>query len=362
MAMPKEPRMAMINMMYLVLTAMLAMNITKEVLNAFGTINTSIERSNEAITQKNQLIYDGLSEQMNDAKMSYKVKPWNDLAQNVKKETDELISYLNGLKDTVITLSGGMMVNEHGDSVIANIENIDASPNIFIKGKKGDELKERLLNYKANVLSFLPENVRANFENNFAIQVGELPKTEENLTGDWVIGTFNNVPVVAAVALLSKFQNDAKNSEATILEYLKSQIGVDDYKFDKLEPIAVPNTSYALAGQEIEAKILLAAYNSQMNPSISSSAGAVKVENGVGTLKFKANGVGQQTVRGTIVTEKNGQTEKYDYNFSYMVGTAGASMGLDKMNVMYIGVENPVTLSASGYNIEDVHRAENYRG
>lgn len=355
MSMPKEPRMAMINMMYLVLTAMLAMNITKEVLNAFGIINDSIERSNTAITSKNQTIYDGLQEQMNDSKIAHKVKPWNDLAIQVKTETDDLINYLNSLKDSVIIISGGKTVNDQGDSVIANIENIDASPNFFINRKHGTALKERLEKYKQNILGFLPEEGKKIFEGNFPLEVQELKKDpDNNPSGDWVFGTFNNVPVVASVALLSKFQNDAKNSEAMVLEYLKSQIGVDDYKFDKLEPVAVPNTSYALAGQDIEAKILLAAYNSQVNPSITSSAGAVKVENGVGTLKFKANGVGLQTVRGTIVTEKNGQQEKYDYNFSYMVGTAGASMGLDKMNVMYIGVDNPVSLSASGYNIEDV--------
>lgn len=354
MSMPKEPRMAMINMMYLVLTAMLAMNITKEVLNAFGIINDSIERSNAAITLKNESIYKGLEDQMSDSKIGHKVKPWNDLALNVKKETDDLIVYLNSLKDSVITISGGMMLNDEGDSVIANIENIDASPNFFINKKHGDALKERLISYKTNILNIIPQDAREQFASNFAVEIPEVKKTDENPSGDWAFATFNNVPVVASIALLSKFQNDAKNTEAIVLEYLKSQIGVDDYKFDKLEPVAVPNTSYALAGQEIEAKILLAAYNSQVNPSISSSAGAVKVENGVGTLKFKANGVGLQTVRGTIVTEKNGTQEKYDYNFSYMVGTAGASMGLDKMNVMYIGVPNPVSLSASGYNIEDV--------
>jgi gliding motility-associated protein GldM len=99
---------------------------------------------------------------------------------------------------------------------------------------------------------------------------------------------------------------------------------------------------------------MLAAYNKSANPTISSSAGAVPVKDGVGTLKFRASGVGAKTVNGVISIDKAGKKETYPFKFDYIVGTAGASLQLDKMNVMYIGVDNPVTLSASGYNIEDV--------
>ena len=139
-----------------------------------------------------------------------------------------------------------------------------------------------------------------------------------------------------------------------VLEFLMSQIHAQDYKFDALIPIAVPKTSYALSGQEIDATIMLAAYNKSSNPTITSSAGAVKVEDGVGHLKFTASGAGTKTVNGVITIDKAGVTQKFPYSFDYIVGTAGASLQLDKMNVMYIGVDNPVTLSASGYNIEDV--------
>lgn len=355
MSMPKEPRQQMINMMYLVLTAMLALNITKEVLNAFGTINSSIERSNGSISAKNAEIYKNLEDQAQNPNEAHKVKPYLALAEKVKTETNQTVAYLEQWKDSVIALSGGKILNPtSGDSVISNIENIDASPQLFVKQGNGDKIKEKLQAYINNILAIVPAEAKENIGKNFPVQVVQPPKSDDNPSQDWTFGTFNNIPVVAAVAVLSKFQNDIKNAESMVLEDLKSRIHLEDYKFDKLEPIAVPNTSYALAGQDIEATILLAAYNSQVNPAISSSAGAVKVENGVGKLKFKASGVGLQTVRGAISTNKNGKEEKYEYKFEYMVGTAGASMQLDYMNVMYIGVDNPVTLSASGYNIEDV--------
>src|SRR5690606_25038312 len=143
-----------------------------------------------------------------------------------------------------------------------------------------------------------------------------------------------------------------KNSESIVLEHLMSQIHLEDYKFDALTAIAVPKTSYALEGQEIEATIMLAAYNKSANPTI--SGGNVVVKDGVGTMKFKASGAGLKTVNGVITIDKAGKKESYPYKFEYMVGSAGASLQLDKMNVMYIGVPNPITLSASGYNIEDV--------
>src|SRR5690606_1126099 len=152
----------------------------------------------------------------------------------------------------------------------------------------------------------------------------------------------------------SKFQNDVKNSESMVLEHLLTQVHAEDYKFDALQAIAVPKTSYALEGQEIEATIMLAAYNKTAKPTITSSAGPVTVQDGVGTLKFRASGAGAKTVNGRITIDKAGKVESHEFKFEYMVGSAGASMQLDKMNVMYIGVPNPITLSASGYNLEDV--------
>lgn len=361
MAMPKEPRAAMIQMMYLVLTAMLALNITKEVLNAFGTINNSIERSNSAIAEKNSDIYNYLNKLEAQEDTRDKAKDINALAKEVQSETEKLASYLQSWKDSVISYSGGYVESEDGGRTIKNIENIDASPEIFVKNGNGDKVKEALNAYREKILSILrnpnskstPEEIAA-FEKNFPVSTPEMKRTDDNPNGDWTFGTFNNIPVVAAVSMFSKFQNDIKNGESMVLEHLKSKIGIDDYTFDKLEPIAVVNQGYALENQELEAKILLAAYNSTVNPTITSSAGAVNVQNGVGTLKFKASGVGERTITGNISITKGGKVETYPYNVKYTVGTAGASLQLDAMNVMYIGVDNPVTISASGYNIQDV--------
>jgi gliding motility-associated protein GldM len=353
MALPKEPRQLMINLMYLVLTAMLALNITKEVLTAFMTINGSIEKSNQTIIGKNNDFYTAFDAAENTADRE-KVKPWNDRAKAIKAQSESLYTFLQSWKDTIITRSGGMeLVNDVNE--IKNQEDINTPTMLLVEQKRGDEIKKRMLAFSEFVLQQIPDEEQRNrMKSRLPIQIKDLPKTEDNPQGDWSYGTFHNIPVVASVAMFSKFQNDVKNVESMVLDYLQSQVYIKDIKIDAFVPMATPNTSYALEGQEINATIVLAAYNKNINPKMSSSAGAVSVVDGVGTLKFRASGAGPKTVNGVISMDANGVTKTYPYKFEYTVGSAGASLQLDAMNVMYIGVDNPITLSASGYNIEDV--------
>jgi gliding motility-associated protein GldM len=354
MALPKDPRQLMINLMYLVLTAMLALNITKEVLNAFQTINSSIEGSNGSITDKNNKFYDAFNTAEQNPSEREKVKQYNDKAKEIKAQSEQLTAYLQAWKDTVIQRSGGYEDGPNGTKQIKSLENIDASTRLFVEEKKGDEVKAKLNSFVTFLLDRVNPANRDEFKKQFPIRLEKMPTNDENPTGDWAYGTFHNIPVVATIAMLSKFQNDIKNSESMVLEHLLTQVHLEDYKFDALVPIAVTKNSYALEGQEVEATVMLAAYNKSANPTITSTAGAVQVKEGVGTLKFKASGAGLKTVNGIISIDKAGKKESYPYKFEYMVGSAGASLQLDKMNVMYIGVDNPLTLSASGYNIEDV--------
>ncbi len=354
MALPKDPRQLMINLMYLVLTAMLALNITKEVLNAFQTINSSIEGSNSSIDGKNKQLYEAF--EAAEAKPSTKdrAKPWNDKAKEVKAETDKLTAYLGAWKDSVIARSGGYIDN-NGVKELKSMEDIDAATRLFVEEKRGDDIKKRLQDYVSFLVSkFDDSGEKEALKNQMPIQLKDPKSSEDNPTGSWTYGTFHNIPVVAAIAMFSKFQNDVKNAEAIALNSMFKHIDDKMIIFEDMAAIAVPKTSYALEGQDMEASVMLVAYNKNYNPNMSSSIGPVKVENGIGTLKFKASGAGVKTVNGVITREVNGEIKSYPYKFDYAVGSAGASLQLDKMNVMYIGVPNPLTLSASGYNIEDV--------
>lgn len=351
MSMPKEPRQLMINLMYLVLTAMLALNVSSEILHAFKTINQSITASNASIEQKNDALYKSMKDQESQAGQEERMRPFNQKADQVKEQAASMIKYLEDWKNKIIEESGGK--EENGE--IKRQDNIDASTLLLVEKKGGDEIKKKLNDLRDMMVGVIDPKFKEQFMKELPIKVVEPEKTDNNPRADWATGYFYNMPTMAVVTLLSKFQNDVRNSEAVIINQLAREAGDIQVKFDEIQAIAVPKNSYVLAGQKVEASIMLAAYNKAVNPQVSSSSGRVsKVENGVASWETSAAGVGLQTVRGKVTLDMGGRVETRDYEFTYMVGSEGASMQLDKMNVFYIGVPNPITVSAAGYSLEDV--------
>ena len=349
----------MINLMYLVLTAMLALNITKEVLDAFSTINTSIETSNEGIGDKNKRMYTAF-QHIADKRPELKAKADSlyRIAEVIRTESQSMDDKLAKWKDQIVTTAGGW-VTESGVKRIKLMDDIDMATRIFVEEKNGDLVKKQLEDYINTMVAKVPQDQQADLRKSLPLKINAIEKSDLNPGGDWSFGTFHNIPVIAAVTLFSKWQSDVKNSESVMIEHLMAQVGDEAfdstiYKIDGLMAVAVPSTNYALAGDEITANIALASYSKSANPIVTSNVGGATVKDGVGVIKFRANGTGVQTVRGTISLTVKGKTETQPWSFNYTVGTAGASLQLDKMNVMYIGLDNPVTLSASGYNIEDV--------
>lgn len=356
MSIPKEPRQIMINLMYLVLTALLALNVSSEILAAFRTINKSINRSNASIDDKNAAKYKFFQDQMDTPSEREKTKPYYDLAMQIKAQSSDLVNYLDNWKKRLIMQSGGYRDSVTGE--ILNESDLHAATDLLVeKEKGGDEIKKRLENYRSQLLKALDMNENSPLAKSLPLKIENVKPSDANPKGEWSAGNFYNMPVIAAVTLMSKFQNDIKNSEAMVVDQLFDKIHEKDVKFDDFKAVAVPKQSYLLEGQKVEAEILLAAYKTTLNPTVSASGGGgrvVKIEQGVAHWEGTATGKGLQTVSGKISLDMGGKVATRDYKFEYMVGSTGASMQLDKMNVFYIGVPNPVTVSAAGYSMEDI--------
>ena len=353
MSMPKEPRQLMINLMYLVLTALLALNVSSEILHAFKVINRSVMSSNAAIVDKNGKVYQAFDQSEGQEGQRDRIKPFNDKAKQIRKDADAAVKLLEEWKEKVVARAGGRD-KETGE--IEKEDDIDASTFLLVEQRGGDEIKKTLVDLRAKMLSVVGQaEAKANLDKTLPIKVEEPEKSENNPQGSWSFGYFNNMPTVAAVTLLAKFQNDIRNSEAAVISQLVKEAGDVQVSFDNFKAIAVPRNSYVLAGQKVEADIMLAAYNNAINPTVTSSSGRVtKVEAGVASWETMAAGAGLQTIKGSVSIDLGGRKETKDYEFQFMVGTTGASIQLDKMNVFYIGVENPVTVSAAGYSLQDV--------
>src|ERR1044072_7609505 len=357
MALPKEPRQKMINMMYLVLTALLALNVSSEILNAFVTVNGSITKSNDVITAKNKLTYESFAEKLKDAQTHDQAAAWAPKADEAKKMSSELFDYIEGLK-TELTKEAGSHENHHNGKQEINADNIDASIRLMDQKGKGKELYEKLGAYKKAMLALLG-NEAGPFEKSIPIDL-TVPesKTGTKYGNDykgWTQSYFHMTPAIAGFSILSKFQNDVKGTEAQVVDHFHSKIGEVKIVYNKFQAIATSNTTYAMPGDDVEITAGVGAFSDAAKPRITiNGAPQTLTADGTAVMKTKASGTGDHSVHVVIEFNKpDGTPEKVTKPIKYTVGVpSGASIFLEKMNVMYIGVDNPLTISGGSVGAE----------
>ncbi|PSL49599.1 gliding motility-associated protein GldM [Chitinophaga niastensis] len=352
MALPKDPRQKMINIMYLVLTAMLALNVSAEILNAFSIVNNSINTSNKSLTDKNNFIYSQFEAQMKEN--AAKVAPLKAKADQVKKLSTSMFDYIESLKETIINESGGK--DEHGE--IKDKAGLDAPTRVMENMKKGPELEAKLGQLREQLLTFVEPARKAQFEKTLPLKI-EVGKSNDEHGGGpktWTTYHFNMVPTVAAVTILGKFQNDIKNSESAIIDDLFRQIDAKSIKFDQIAPFISLNSKNLMEGQTLTANIAMGAYSTTVNPVIMVNGKALEVDKGMGTYSIPVSGIGEKTLTGTITfpSPTGGDPIVKNFTETYNVGASTTSISADKMNVLYIGLQNPISISAAGVPAEQV--------
>jgi gliding motility-associated protein GldM len=357
-----SPRQKMINMMYLVLTAMLAMNVSAEILNAFRTVNESITTTNNVLSSKNNETYTSLKTALEDPQQKVKAAIWNPVALDVKSKSTEMMDFLEKAKQEIITNSDRK--KENGVEVYKE-DDLDAASRLMIEEKKGEKLYNKILQYKKDVLgSFknvqglspreleaLNQNLKS-FESSLPIDM-KVPNSREGQKQEqngktWANNSFHMTPSIAAVTIISKLQNDVKNTEATLADYCLQQIGRVPVVYDKFAAIAFANTTYCMPGEEIEVKAGVGAFNEAAKPQISIGGASVSLTDGVAIQKKTAGSPGEYSIPVTIrFTAPSGEVLTKQETIKYTVGQpSGSALMLDKMNVVYIGLENPITVSS----------------
>ncbi len=349
MALPKEPRQKMINIMYLVLTALLALNVSAEILNAFKVVDSSLQTSNTNISAANNTLYTSLLEKTNEAATKEKATYWNEKAQQAKKLSDEMNNYLEGLKKE-LKAEAGEKLEADGTLKAFSDGDQEAATRLFGKGEGGknraEELENKLKAYRTAMLAIDTE-LGKTFATTLAVD-GKRPVGQDKKEKDYFDGYFHMTPAVAALTLLSKFQNNVKNSENQLVSEAHSKIGQVKVRYDKTGVLIGQSANYVMPGQEIEITAGIGAYSSAGAPQISIGGSNVSVVDGQGKYKFPAQGGGAHTVPVTIrYKDQDGNDKTETKNVEYTVGTpGGAAVMLDKMNVFYIGVDNPVTIGS----------------
>lgn len=346
LSLPRAPRQKMINLLYIVLIAMLALNVSSEILNAFKTVNESIHHSNRSIEEKNAIIYRQFEKQM--AQDPKKVGPLKAKAEAVKQQTDALDAYIDSLKKVIIKQSGGL--TEEGE--IKRIDDLDAPSRVMINWKNGPHLKKELQELRANLLAYFPSAMRKEKSVTFPLKINEPGKKEKK---SWSQINFGEVPTIAALTIMSKFQSDIENSESQVIDYLYQRINAQQFTLDTYAPLVSANSGYIMNGQQYKAQIMLGAYSSTVNPVITVNGKPVPVEKGIGTFTTTASDVGEHVYKVAVkLKDKNGKVQTFTTQGTYMVGASSLSVSATKMNVLFIGLSNPISIAAAGVPAESI--------
>ncbi|HYM94593.1 MAG TPA: gliding motility protein GldM [Chitinophagaceae bacterium] len=345
MALPREPRQKMINMMYLVLTALLALNVSSEILNAFKTVNSTLEKSNTTISNSTATIMASLKQKLNEASTAEKAKIWYPRAQQVQQFAADINNYIQGLKDAILIKAGGDPKNP--DKSYKD-DNLDIATRMMVDKGSGKILLQKLTDFKNNILG-INDTVRAEFAKSLPIDLS-MPKTQNKSNKTWEEAYFHMVPTVAALTILSKFQNDVKTSENKVIAYCHSKVGEVVVRQDAFAAIAVADANYILPGQKINITAGVGGFSTAVKPEISINGSPVAVgPDGTAKMEVLGSGLGNHTVPVHIVyTDQDGKKQSIDKMIEYTVGQSNAAVQLDKMNVLFIGVDNPITISGSG--------------
>lgn len=352
MGLPAEPRQKMINMMYLVLTALLALNVSSEILNAFKTVNNSLIHANEIVDDKNKMVMESFKEKVKDPQTREQAAKWEPLAEKAQSLSNETYKYLEDLKQELKVDAGLTM--ENGEEHFKE-DNMDVPTKLFLEApkKKGPELLKKLEDFKKQLLDLDPE-VRKDLEKSLPLDL-TVPHTHGSENNkEWDYAYFHMTPVIASITILSKFQNDVRNSEAMVLDNLHKRVGEVKVIFNKFQAIASQSSAYLMPGQELVLTGGVGAFSDAAKPSVSIDGQSVPLNaDGVAEYKTNVGGPGSYTKKMVITyTKPDGTSAQLSKDIQYTVGSpTGASVSADKVKVLYIGLDND--LSVSGGNVGD---------
>lgn len=392
MSIPKEPRQLMINLMYLVLTAMLALNVSAEIMNAFNVIDNSLVKStvtaNDAISAQETALNNALKD---DSKADF--RGLSEGVTKIRAASAAFIKSVEELKteliDDVGDKDGSLSEGDYlyygtPKQTYKGKKNKDVTTRILTLEGKGEELRAKIAETRQQLVDIYRETLSdettakaigftkganaeidteaieaavATFDRTIVLDTETDEEWQALASKDkktWAEYRFKQLPLIAALPLLTKYQADAKNAEAYAVSELAGKVGGKEIVFDKFFPVINADKSYVIGGESITAEVSVGSYSSSFDPAnitITANGKPLRVgPDGKAKYSIPASGSGQKTVKLTASVRNplTGKVDRGESTFTYEVGSRSASVAADKMNVFYIGVPNPITVTAGG--------------
>jgi len=371
MSIPKEPRQLMINIMYLVLTALLALNVSAEVFNAFKMVDKGLVKSNKALDDSMTALPEAIRD---GAKTRPSLAVYADRIDPIKKTSDDLVAFLEDIKTDLIEDKDENGVSRGGyiEDPVTGLPKLKMEKDYAVTtrilidpndptGGKGNKLKAMLEKYRTDILKYVDKEDQAAFTKNISVQIDE-ETWQTKGKASWAHMNFDHMPLQAVLPIFSKFINDVKSTEASALNYLAGKVGAGGTTvvLDKYTVVSAPEKSYIIKGEKYKTDIFLSAAagdNSGTKISYAVNGKGLRTDkdgNAIYEATASRNGANKYTASASLTDPVTGETKTFKKEFSYEVGERSMTVSASKMNVFYIGVDNPVEVSAAGVNSQSI--------
>ena len=342
----QSPRQKMINLMYLVFIAMLALNMSKEVLTAFGLMNEKLSESNVQTTNRNEAFMAGLEEKV--AEQPKKYAPLKAKAEKVDSLSNELTTYLENLKTQLLSKQEDKQEYE----IMDNSHNLDVL--FFQSGRvspRGEEFVNLVDSYREGVVAIIGDDYPAiakKVKTDFSTE--DIKREGANI--EWLKYQYEGFPLIASVTKMTQIQSDVKSVQGEVLSAMFSGQLQSDVSLTNYEAIVVPEKTAFFSGENFKGKVVLGRVDKTLkfDNVIINGKKVESNEAGQVTLNFPAGNVGEQKILGEIQFKEGDSIVKIPVATSYAVipKPNSAVISADKMNVVYRGVKNPMTISIPG--------------
>jgi len=346
-----SPRQKMINLMYIVLMAMLALNVSSDVLNGFKLVDEGLNRSTNNATTQNQAIYAAMKEAMD--KNPEKTREWYNKANQVKQMSDSLFNFAEELKWKIAREADG---DDADINDIQSQEDLEAATHVMLAPGvgQGKKLFNAINEYREHVVQMVNDTAqRSIISNNLSTEV---PRRGRLQGKNWQQYNFENTPVAAAITLLTKLQNDVRSAEGEILHQLVANIDVKDVRVNQINAYVIPSSQTVVRGGKFSAQIIMAAVDTTQRPDIYVGNTLLKSSNG--RYETICNSVGDFTLRGHLEMKNgDGETISRDFVQPYTVVEPSATVSATMMNMLYAGYQNPISVSVPGVPINKISLA-----
>ena len=332
----------MINLMYVLLMAMLALNVSSDVLNGFTLVDESLSKSSESTGRQNDALYDAF--EMHMQQNPEKVREWYERACEVREMSDSIYNLAERLKVRIAKKADG----EEGDvKNLQNREDLEAATQVMLNpvDGEGNLLYDAITEYRTNMLemtndSILKEIIKTSLST-------DVPQRDISLLKNWQEYHFESMPAIAAITLLTKIQNDVHYVEGEVLHSLANNIDMGDVRVNQIQALVIPTSRNVVRGSEFSAQIILAAVDSTQRPQIFIDDKPLESERG--EYSVQCNKTGDYTLNGyMLVNDGGGMQTRYDFSQNYTVVEPTATVSASLMNVLYAGFSNPVSISVPG--------------